>query len=129
MHLPERRRYARLPWKQEGQAAFKDHLGDPVQVSVTIMSVSPEGMGLSMHPDIELPSVGKMLTLGFKIGQRDISLPGRVIWKQRGPQHTAVGIRLMLELAKASMRQAYARWIVERLEREQPSGPPGAVAR
>ena len=114
-----RRKYPRLPWKQKGELSFKDDLGDPVLVPVVIRSISPEGLGLGARRDDELPPVGTRVHVSFQIGQRDIELPGRVVWRQRASTHSALGIRLTLALARASMRHAYASWIVDRLRRSR----------
>lgn len=118
-NFPTKRKFPRLSWKQKGEMTFKDELGDPVLVRVDIRSISPEGLGLSASSDAELPKISGWVQVSFQIGQRDIELPGRLVWRQRAATHSAMGIHLKLELAKASMRHAYASWIVDRLKRSR----------
>ncbi|MCG8416490.1 MAG: PilZ domain-containing protein [Proteobacteria bacterium] len=116
-NIAEKRRYPRLDWEQTGSLDLNEPGGERISVPIVIRSVSPEGLGVATDAGAELPGAGRILTINFKIGQRDISLPGRVMWLQRSDRHNAVGIRLVLELARASMRQAFASWIVDRLGR------------
>lgn len=95
-----------------------------VRVPMTIRSLSCEGVGLALQSPLSVPlRRGTGVVLHFAAGDRDVVLPGQVVWFSPEPGRTFdLGVRLQLELAEARSRQAYATWIVDVTRREQQTG-------
>jgi hypothetical protein len=107
------------------EVRFRDR-GDyrRVLAAVTIRSLAPDGAGLVFR-DPEGQSVplsrDTPVTVRFHPADREIEIPGRVVWRREAGQDSPLdlGIRFQLELAPLDTRQAYARWIVGELAAAQ----------
>jgi hypothetical protein len=101
----ELRRFPRIPYDDEGRLELRGAEPFPV----TIRTVSCQGAGVDVHMRVaQRIKPGAEIRLLLQVDDRDIELPGRVVWAAG----SHVGIRLRLGLASSATRQAYASWIV-----------------
>jgi hypothetical protein len=111
-----KRKYPRRAYCHPGELELRTERGARVSRAVTIVSLSPEGAGLSLRgAALPVPLKGSMVTLRFKLGDEELELPGRVMWVQPTTQGANLGIQLILEMTMAAMRRTYAQWIVNEL--------------
>ena len=63
---------------------------------------------------------GNYITVRFSNGIRNLELPGQIAWSAPGPRDPFdVGVQFRLELAGATMREAYAIWVVKAIHTAQ----------
>jgi hypothetical protein len=131
------RRFPRVTVREPGELEIRfeqQGKGPPpprVCVPVTIWSVAPEGVGVSLGGTEKLKiERGATVTIRFAGEHRKLEFPGRVVWIKDGPP-MGVGVQFRLELAPAAMRQQWADWIVTTLTGAQrgPSPDPACSAR
>lgn len=101
----QRRKFRRVRFRKSALVQMRDKRR--TVRGCTLLDVSPGGVGIEVEDASDIRR-GDSLTVTLRTGSRRLEIPGKVAHKQG----ETCGIKLHLELAGASTRQAYARWIV-----------------
>ena len=83
-------------------------------IPIEICDVTCTGVGVrSVFQDRYELSRGLTVTLRFSNDKDELELPGRIAWcTSDGQRDSDIGVELLLEVAPACMREAYANWVV-----------------
>ena len=87
------------------------------RVHADVTSLSPGGLRLATHEQYELPlGASAHVKMTITLGDETLSLPVALLWcRHNDGESSDFGGRLLLEIADATSRQFYARWIVSQL--------------
>ena len=98
--------------------------GTPIarKVAVSIKSISPEGLGLSLAGERFPVETKAMVTMDFHIDSKHFEIPGLVAWvaSPSAKGDMDLGIRFQLAMVPNAVRTAYAQWIVDFLRKQMP---------
>ena len=112
--MTKKRRFNRVPANCAAEVEVRGDRQKKHNLRAMIRSVTCEGMGLYLGDEQRnLLRRGNLLTIRFSNGTRNLELPARIAWlasKPEGPFD--LGIQFRFELTTATMRQAYANWVV-----------------
>jgi hypothetical protein len=120
-----KRRYPRVSFQHTGTIELRVPTGPRtsslVKVPVAVKTISCEGTGLCVAQPSMRFERGASLRVFLPINEHRFEIPGRIAWVAAPSSTGAVdlGIRFQLELTENVTRQAYARWIVELITRDQ----------
>ena len=97
--------------------------GTPIarKVAVSIKSISPEGLGLSLGAERFPVEAKAMVTMDFRVDSQRFEIPGLVAWvapPSGSKGDLDLGIRFQLAMVPNAVRTAYAQWIVDFLRRQ-----------
>jgi hypothetical protein len=112
-----RRKFPRVAFKAKGEMVLAR---DQRAIPVTVLSVSPGGMGVRLRLPTALGGAiacDDRVQVKFAADHSTIELPARIAWlsddaASGGPE---VGVRLQLHEAERDQRRSYAKWVVDLL--------------
>jgi len=127
VRVVEQRQFRRLPTQSTASAEIRlwdttvglGSSAGKVQLRVMVKDLSWAGMKLyaASLPDLGgRPAVerGSTLTVKLGMGPRTASLPGNVVWVQRGPRgDLLMGVRVHTAILDSNTRRTLATWLGE----------------